>query len=319
MTSVSVIVPAYNAAEFIQRTLASLEAQTRMPDEVVVVDDGSTDGTSAEVDRFAQSTRMKLVLERQPNRGSATARNSGIRRSSGEMIAFLDADDEAYPRFLELALAGLTRYSHWGACFSDREVVDAQGNVMGNDLDHPGFQRIEKERRDEHFVELTDESLFAKLLPGSVIPMTIVCRRDAVEAVHGFDETIRIHEDRLFLLHLIKHGVKLGYVDLPLGTWQRHERNKTGPANALPGLVSTDRILGKILAEKAELRLTAEELQVLEDSRRQLGAAWIYAASHARAKGTFALGCRLLREHRITPGCFAKAILRYAIASPSRW
>lgn len=318
MTSVSVVVPAYNAADFIQRTLVSLENQTRQPDEVILVDDGSTDGTYAAAEQFAQRTSMKLVLEQQPNRGSAAARNAGMRRSTCEIIGFLDADDEMYPHFLELAMEGLARYPRWGVCFSDREVVDARGAKMGNDLDHPGFQGIEKKRRDEPFVELSDPSLFAKLLPGSVIPMTIVCRREVVEAVNGFDETIRVHEDRLFLLRLVKHGVAFGYVDLPLGTWQRHDRNKTGPMNILPGLASTDRILGKVFAERVDLRLTAEELKVLEDARSRLGASWIYAASHERAKGTITLGYRLLRERRITPGIFAKAILRYAVSSPRR-
>lgn len=93
---VSIIIPAYNAAHFLARSVASALAQTHPETEVVIVDDGSTDGTSALADELAaQDGRIKVV--HQENRGLAEARRSGIKAAQAELIMHLDADDELLP------------------------------------------------------------------------------------------------------------------------------------------------------------------------------------------------------------------------------
>lgn len=89
MSSISVVVPAYNPGELLAETLASLSAQTRQPDEVLVVDDGSTDGSIERVlERFPA---VRLI--RQENGGVGAARNGGADHTSGDLLTFLDADD----------------------------------------------------------------------------------------------------------------------------------------------------------------------------------------------------------------------------------
>jgi heptose III glucuronosyltransferase len=106
MPRVSVIVPAYNAAKFIQPCLDSLAAQTLHDIEVIVVDDGSTDATSEIADRYVQ-TCAGFSLVSQRNAGVSAARNAGLALARGEFVAFMDADDIAepvmYERLLELA------------------------------------------------------------------------------------------------------------------------------------------------------------------------------------------------------------------------
>lgn len=97
---VSVVIPAYNAEDYIERTLTSVRAQTYKNIEVLVVDDGSTDRTAALVEGIARSD-SRVVLLRQANAGTAVARNLAIRHAKGEFIAPLDADDIWYPRNLE--------------------------------------------------------------------------------------------------------------------------------------------------------------------------------------------------------------------------
>ena len=94
---ISVIIPTYNYGRFVARAVASALAQTLPPHEVIVVDDGSTDETAEVVGRFGD--RVRLI--RQTNAGVAAARNHGVRLSSGDFVAFLDADDEWLPAKLE--------------------------------------------------------------------------------------------------------------------------------------------------------------------------------------------------------------------------
>ncbi len=94
---VTVVIPAYNAARYIERAIRSVLAQTYPADEVIVVNDGSTDTTSEKVRQFGD--RIKLI--EQANAGVSAARNAGIQAASGEWIAFLDADDEWLPNHLE--------------------------------------------------------------------------------------------------------------------------------------------------------------------------------------------------------------------------
>lgn len=314
---ISVVIPAYNADKFIVRALASIESQTLKPDEVIVVDDGSTDHTALRVEEFAGRSELALVLERQSNRGSSAARNHGVRKAAGELITFLDADDLIYPEYLERTVSGLTRFPHWAACFSDRDVVAADGELISRDLDHPVFRQLAKRAMGEGFVELEDGGLFSSMVAGSVIPMTITCRKSCIDEVNGFDETLLFLEDRLFFLRLIKKKRKLGYFDQSLGVWQRHAASKTSAANAINTMKYSDLILQKLMAGEEGLDLSPAELDAVRAARRRLAAQWMYAASRARSPSTIALGRRLLVERRITMRCFLKAIGRYMI-SPTK-
>ena len=314
--NISVVIPAYNADKFIVRALASIENQTLKPDEVIVIDDGSTDHTALQVGEFARHSKLTLMLERQPNRGSSAARNNGIRKAAGELITFLDADDLIYPTFLEHTVSGLTRFPNWAACFTDRDVVDVDGKFISHDLDHPVFRQIVKKTMGGGFIELEDDDLFSNMIAGSVIPMTITCRKSCIDAVGGFDETLLFNEDRLFFLQLIKKKGKLGYFDESLGVWQRHAANKTSTSNAINAIKYSDLILQKLIAGKDSLDLSPAEITGVRTAQRRLASQWMYAASRARSLSTFALGRRLLAERRITIGCFLKAIGRYMISSP---
>ena len=101
----SVIIPTHNRVGLLPRALASIHAQTSPPAEVIVVDDGSTDGT----ERLMQSEFPGVWYLRQENRGVAAARNHGIREARGEWLAFLDSDDEWLPQKLERQLDALAK------------------------------------------------------------------------------------------------------------------------------------------------------------------------------------------------------------------
>ena len=106
--TISVVIPAYNAEKYIGRAIDSVLGQSRVADEVIVVDDGSVDDTAAVVEGYGEKVR----LIRQENAGASVARNRGIEAASGEWIAFLDADDEWLVDNLELQSALLERNGH---------------------------------------------------------------------------------------------------------------------------------------------------------------------------------------------------------------
>lgn len=101
---VSVVIPTWNRLSVLQQALRSVEGQTYLPDEVIVVDDGSTDGTSTKVPGEFPQVRLLVLPE---NRGVSSARNAGIQAARSEWIAFLDSDDEWRPTKLERQLEAI--------------------------------------------------------------------------------------------------------------------------------------------------------------------------------------------------------------------
>ena len=95
--TISVIIPAYNIEKYIARALRSVLGQTRLADEIIVIDDGSTDSTADEIKKFSDQVRYIY----QPNAGVSAARNKGIESATSEWIAFLDGDDEWLPEYLQ--------------------------------------------------------------------------------------------------------------------------------------------------------------------------------------------------------------------------
>jgi len=121
MPKISVIIPLYNKAPSIQRALDSVLAQTERDFEVVVVDDGSTDGSGA-IAKSYMDPRIRCV--RQENSGVSAARNSGIEAARADLVAFLDADDEYKPGFLETILRLRGRFPHAGAYSTAYEIKE---------------------------------------------------------------------------------------------------------------------------------------------------------------------------------------------------
>jgi len=121
----SVVIPLYNKAAHISRALRSVLAQTYQDFEVVVVDDGSTDHGAEIVNSFTDS-RVRLI--QQQNAGVSAARNRGIESSAGELVAFLDADDEWDSRFLETILRLKGRYPEAGLYATAYKRVNTSGS-----------------------------------------------------------------------------------------------------------------------------------------------------------------------------------------------
>jgi teichuronic acid biosynthesis glycosyltransferase TuaG len=173
---VSVIIPAFNAEAFIAEAVQSVLAQTYSPIEVIVVNDGSTDGTISELCRFGHHIRIVS----QSNRGLPSARNVGASVSTGEWLAFLDADDVWLPEKLERQLAELP--GDGCVTYSDRYNVGERGSLPDRQSDVQGMFE------GDVFLEL--------LLVGNVITVSsVVMSKPLFEEMGGFCEDLKAAED----------------------------------------------------------------------------------------------------------------------------
>ncbi len=195
MNSVSVIIPTCNRASLLARALDSVLLQSRPPNEVIVVDDGSSDDTPSLMARRFPG----VVYLRQENRGVSAARNHGIRQATSQWLAFLDSDDQWLPHKLERQLALLAAEPHWHIIHND-EIWIRRGrrvNPMKKHAKQGGW-------------------IFAHCLPLCVIsPSAVMIRRSVLEAVGLFDEALPACEDYdLWLRICCRYPV--AYVDEPL-------------------------------------------------------------------------------------------------------
>jgi glycosyltransferase involved in cell wall biosynthesis len=129
MTFASIIVPAFNVQETLAETLGALLAQCYPTYEIIIVDDGSTDATARIASGFTKEAAVRVI--RQPNRGLAGARNTGIAASRGSVIGFCDADDLWEPEKLALHIAHLEANHRVGISFSGSSLIDDTGAFTG--------------------------------------------------------------------------------------------------------------------------------------------------------------------------------------------
>lgn len=130
---VSVVIATYNMAKYLPMAIQSVLEQTYNNIEVIVVDDGSTDNTEEVIKTLSEDTRVRYIV--QENRGQASAKNRGIQESSGEFIAFLDADDMWKPEKLELQIPVFFRSKSIGVVYAKLIYIDDKGVELLNTPD----------------------------------------------------------------------------------------------------------------------------------------------------------------------------------------
>jgi glycosyltransferase involved in cell wall biosynthesis len=205
MPAVSIIIPAYNAEAFLARAISSVEAQKFRDFEIVVVDDGSTDGTAAVAQSFGSARYV-----REPHGGEAPARNRGLEEATGALVAFVDADDEWLPEKLERQVAFMQKL---GSSFSytDCYVVQDGHRVRYSTLARP--------RHGEILSPLIDDWLDQAF----IIPTEVMASRALLQSVGGFETGLPTpgHVDYGLWLKLALRGTRFDYLDEPLALYYR--------------------------------------------------------------------------------------------------
>jgi len=179
---VAVIIPTFNHARFLPEAIKSVLAQTRQADEIIVVDDGSTDDPAAVV---AQFQTVRLI--RQDNRGLSAARNTGLWNCRASHVVFLDADDRLLPTALEAGLTCITSRPDCAFVYGGHRRVSEEGRPLEPDSFSPidGDAHIAFARRN---------------LVGP--PAAVLYRWDCLLAVNGFDEALRRCQDHDLYLRM---------------------------------------------------------------------------------------------------------------------
>jgi GT2 family glycosyltransferase len=190
-TSISVIIPAYNAEATLGRCLAALSDQTRSPDEIIVVDDGSTDGTADVASRYAVR-----VID-QANAGPAAARNAGAQAARGDLLLFTDADCAPAPDWVE----------RMAAAFADPTVVGAKGVYRTTQVE-PVARFVQIEYEDKY------DRMRGQERVDFIDTYSAGYRRDLFLQAGGFDTTFPTAsvEDQEFSFRLAQAGHRLVFV-----------------------------------------------------------------------------------------------------------
>lgn len=208
---VSIMMPAYNAEQFIARAIESAISQTYSPWEMIIVDDGSTDSTAEILARYIDP-RIKVF--HQPNSGEACARNKALDHVQGEYLAFLDADDLYLPHHLQETITYLKDHPEYDGVYTDGDYIDPEGRRL---------KLLSNRRRGPFKGDIFEQVMRSSDVFGA--PVCVVLRSLPVfERALRFDPEIIIGPDWDFLTCYTETG-RFGYLNKVTCQYRVHQSN----------------------------------------------------------------------------------------------
>lgn len=210
----SIVIPLYNKAKWIERAIDSVLNQTFQDFEIIVVDDGSTDGSDKIVENI-NDVRIRLI--RQQNAGASAARNTGIKESQGELIAFLDADDWWVSNKIEKQYELLYELPFLVWVASGFDAIHLNTKKIKYPLTN-GYKQLLSNRR-------CFEDFYVAALSGVIFfTTTMIIKKNIFDEVGLFDTSMKIGEDRDLWYRIAEKYPQIGYVDASLAIYD--ERNE---------------------------------------------------------------------------------------------
>jgi alpha-1,3-rhamnosyltransferase len=271
---VSVVVPSCNHAPFVASALRSVFRQTHAPARLLVIDDGSADGSPRVVERVLNECPFPCELIARANRGLCATLNEGLAKTGGEYFAYLGSDDLWLPDFLAARVALLEARARAVLAYGHAYIIDEAGEVVDCTLDWADY-------RDGDARPMLLEETYAPMSP------TVLYRRAALER-HGWNERARLEDYELYLL--LSADGEFAFDPRVLSAWRRHSSNTSrdfawmiearleAQRNAAPHLKLTDEELrryGRALnfAGAEDLLRLGDKRAALKFLRRGLGGA----------------------------------------------
>jgi glycosyltransferase involved in cell wall biosynthesis len=227
---VTLVVPNYNHARYLQESLGSIAAQTRAPDRVLIVDDASTDDSVSIISRFIAERRGWELIQHKENRGVVRRQNETLAAVTTEWIGFLGADDVLQPTYLEKALAEAARHPEVGLICACSEIIGLSERRMLRPMMLPARSSTVLAPADVRKILLAGDNYF----PG----MVSLFRRKATLSLGGFDENLGSFADSLLARQL---ALSFGFFFLAeiLGYWRIHGQNFSITSTSDPAVLST--------------------------------------------------------------------------------
>lgn len=245
--AVSIIIPAYNAEEFLQDCLDSISAQTFKDFEAIVVDDGSTDSTAEIASRMALSDSRFRRLRLPENKGLSGARNEGTFAASGRRICYVDADDCLHPQALEL-MVGAMRREKAGIC---RSAFSSKKGFLGK-----VYRKVDE--KIYSYPEAVTEALYQRVIMNPAWAMVI--EKSIVEEAGFFRERIW-YEDIDSFYRFMEKSDRIVYIKQPLYYYRPNPKSfiRNWSDGRLDVLDVTDRMLNFFRERYPKLTKAAED------------------------------------------------------------
>lgn len=243
---VYVFVPSYNHAPFVEKCLKSIFKQTLPPQKLLVIDDGSSDGSAQIIDRALEDCPFDAELIARENRGLCRTLNEGFAQSSGEYFAYLGSDDVWLPEFLGKRVELLDER---------RKAVLAFGHAFLFDEDDQIFDRTDR------WTDFADADMLPLLLRGVIFPSPgVVYRREALEK-HRWNED-SVLEDYELYLKLSAEG-EFAFDRNVLCGWRQHDANVSGdfPLMLDEWISAQNRVAERLKITRDELKKIQTELK----------------------------------------------------------
>jgi glycosyltransferase involved in cell wall biosynthesis len=255
---ISVLIPAYNSAATIRATLESVLCQTTAADEILVMDDGSTDQTAAILGLY--EPRIKVFS--QPNGGVSSARNALIARATGDLVAFLDSDDLWHPSYLKTQLRVFELYPEAAALFIGHETFTGLGSYQWEDTGSGTEPRV----------EMLDPANFSKrfrIAPGHFIMSFCCVPQRVLEGMGSQPSKLRVAED-VYFCHSLPFWGPVAFTSAPLlGAYRGREGSlASNRLNCAAGEVTALELLEMRYKNVKDRRLVREFERTFPSKRR---------------------------------------------------
>lgn len=205
MPRVSVIIPTFNCARYVERAIDSVLNQTYRDYEIIVVDDGSTDKTADIIRRYGENVRYFY----QSNAGVSAARNRGLTASTGEFVAYLDADDLWYSQKLDRQIAFLDAHAECGLLHSDVTVINEKDEVIHARFNFETARPIPQGYCQHEILRRCH-----------IQTPTVIERQKCIEKIGGFDERLPVTQDYMHWIMVSLEGWAFGYIDEALAKYR---------------------------------------------------------------------------------------------------
>ena len=247
LEKVSVIIPTYNRESFIAKAIHSVIEQGYGNIEIIVIDDHSIDSTEIVISRLIKDFPCIKYFKNIRRKGPSGARNTGILKSSGQYVAFLDSDDIWLPNHLLSGLKILTEYPQLGVLFGNHEVVDYKtGQHLFNYFDRKTILHSLQCIQSPTGIMIIDDNMFIAMVKEIVFQLdTIICRRHAIHNIL-FNEDVMFCEDRDFGIKLYEEShARFAYRTDPTVRLYIHDTNmaQLGDLNYSLGMSKSDLLL----------------------------------------------------------------------------